>query len=109
MSLVSLLELPMTVAGMLVFQGLLAVILCTLVGIAYHRRRSLPYLFVWIATATLVVESLAGIVGLVLSLNPFLHLIIDHGLDILLIGMVLAAIYSARRAAKTRDTTHEHV
>lgn len=96
-----------TLLSMLFVQGLLAGVLFTLVGTAYYHRRSLPYLLVWVATATLLIEVIFGIVGVIIPFNPQLHILIDHVLDILLVSAVLGAIYYARTVESPHSSTHE--
>lgn len=100
---------PTSIIGMIAVQTLLATLLFTLVGIAYHRRRSLPYLLVWLATSTLLAESLFGIAGLAVPFSPLTHLLVDYVLDIVLVVTVLAAVYSARRLDSPDRTTHDSV
>lgn len=88
---------PNALVGAVIFQSILATVLFSLVGYAYYRRRTRPYLFVWIAVSTLVLEGFIGIVGIFTSLDPVAHVAVDHGLDIILLSMVFAAVHYARR------------
>lgn len=96
-----------TLVSMLFVQGLLAAILFTLVGAAYYRRRSLPYLLVWVATSTLLIEAVFGAIGFIIPFNPQLHILIDYVLDILLVSAVLGAIHYARTVKSPHNSTHE--
>lgn len=91
--------LPVTVSAyavVVVLEGLFASVLFSLLGVAYYKRRSLPYLLLWFAATTLVVRSIVGVLPMVMAFDTGLHLLVDHGLDIVLVLMTLGAIYSAR-------------
>ncbi|WP_331234752.1 DUF7471 family protein [Natronorarus salvus] len=79
----------------------LSLIIVTGVGLLYLRRRSLPYLFVLIAFSTLLVRSALGLASLfdpvALDAGGFtLYNTVEHGLDVVLIGALLVAVYIAR-------------
>jgi hypothetical protein len=63
---------------------------------ALLRRRSRSYLLVAVALATLVAR--VGVAGLSLGgmLSTDLHHLLEHGLDALMAGLVIAAVYHAR-------------
>jgi len=90
-------ETSASVLGMLAVQTVLAVLLFGLVGAAYYRRRSLPYLLVWVGVSTLLAESLFTVVALTVPFTPLIHVFVDSLLDITLVLAVLAAVYSARQ------------
>lgn len=97
-------NVPLTYLGTLLFQSLLATVLFVLLGLAYYQRRTRPYLLIWLAGSTLFVESLVGIAGLLTPFDPMYHVVLDHGLDILLIGMVLGAVHYARAVERPQTT-----
>lgn len=98
-----------TLVSMLFVQGLLSTILVALACGAYLQRRTRPYLFLLIAAMTLMVESIAGVIGIVIPMDPLVHLLLDHLLDITLIVAVLGAIYSARELNAPHQSSHERV
>lgn len=83
--------------GTILLQTALAALLTTLVGYVYYQRRSLPYLLLFIGTTTLLVDAVIGIAGLLISISPVVHLLLDHSLDIVLLMMVFGAVHTARR------------
>lgn len=97
-------ELSLTYAAMVLFQSALAVLLFALLSAVYYRRQTLPYLFLWLAASTLLLEGLVGIVGLFTRFDPMIYVVVDHGLDILLISLVLGAVLYARRLQTPRST-----
>ena len=99
--------LPATLLSMLFVQGVLAAVLFTLVGVAYYRRRSRPYLLVLIAASTLLIESVIGAAGLLVSSDPWLHIFVDYALDITLVGAILGAIYYARHLESPTTNSHD--
>lgn len=89
-------DLLSTYTAVVLLESVFAGGLFVLLGYVYVERRTVPYRWLWIASLTLVVRSLVGIAQLVADLEPAVHLTIDHGLDIVLIGAVLYAVYHAR-------------
>lgn len=83
----------------------LALLLFALLGLAYLDRQSGSYLWLWVASGTLVLRALVGLLPFVAEMNPGYHAAIDQGLDIVLIVAVLLAVYSARRIEGT--PTHD--
>ncbi|WP_254538811.1 DUF7471 family protein [Halomarina litorea] len=82
----------------LVFAGGGALLLVSLATGAFIRRRSRPYLFVMLALGMLFVRTIVGtlvIAGVVAS-DP--HHFLEHALDLALVGLLLAAVGTARTA-----------
>lgn len=90
-------DLSVAYLSALTIQTLLATVLFSLVGAAYYHRRTLPYLLIWIATSTLIIESIVSFLDIFYAVSPSIHLLLDHALDILLVLAVLTAVYTARR------------
>ena len=64
---------------------------------ALLQRRSVPYLLVTLALATVLARALVG-VALALDLFPDqTHHTLEHALDAVMVGLVVAAVYTARR------------
>lgn len=86
--------------------GVAAVVGAVVVGVALaalHRRRSVPYLLVTLAFATLLARTAVG-VGLVTgTIDATTHHTLEHGLDAVMAGLVIAAAYTARRARRVTD------
>ncbi|WP_121821011.1 DUF7471 family protein [Halostella salina] len=84
---------------LVVVVGLAAVASAVVLGLALAallRRRSRSYLLVALALATLVART--GIVALTMAgvvADPTHHLI-EHVLDVVMAGLVIAAVYAAR-------------
>lgn len=91
------LSLVLAVAG-LCAAGIVGVALAALV-----QRRSVPYLLVTLALATILVRTGVG-VALMWGVFPdATHHNIEHGLDVLMAGLVIAAVYTARRAREAPE------
>lgn len=87
---------PFVVATLVVLSGIVSLALA-IIGIqAFRRRRSLSYLLVAAALVVLAMKAFVGgltVVGVV-GLGP--HHVIEHGLDLLMAMLLIAAIYAAR-------------
>lgn len=91
------LPLVLAVAG-LCAAGIVGVALAALV-----QRRSVPYLLVTLALATILARTAVG-VALMWGLFPdTTHHTLEHGLDVLMAGLVIAAVYTARRAREAPE------
>lgn len=77
-------------------ESVLSLVLFVLLGAAAYRRRSIPYVLLWVASWTLVARSFVGILPLMTELNPSIHIAIDHSLDIVMIVAALGAVHYAR-------------
>lgn len=86
--------------------GVAAVAGTLVIGVALaalYRRRSVPYLLVTLAFATLLARTVVG-VGLMLGgLDETAHHTLEHGLDAVMAGLVVAAAYTARRSQGVPD------
>ncbi|WP_101297812.1 DUF7471 family protein [Halegenticoccus soli] len=86
--------------------GVGSVLLVALGATAYLRRRSRSYLLVALALATLLARSAVAVLTIG-GIMPFeAHHFVEHGLDFVMAGLVLAAVYYARgveRAAGVGD------
>lgn len=94
-------DTAVTYAAVVIFESLFAVGLFVLLGYVYLERRTQSYLWLWIASMTLVARSLIGILQILIDLKPMTHMTVDHGLDIVLVGAVLYAVYHARSINNT--------
>jgi hypothetical protein len=63
---------------------------------AFVRRRSRPYLLVVAAFGALFARSVVAGVALFGGLSPPVHHLFEHGLDVVLVALVVAAVYDAR-------------
>ncbi|WP_380681567.1 DUF7471 family protein [Salinigranum sp. GCM10025319] len=80
-----------------------AVLLGLSIG-AFVRRQSRPYLLIVAALAALLGRStVAGftIVGLLSSTE---HHFLEHGLDVILVALVIAAVYHSRTVSQEADS-----
>lgn len=80
------------VVGGLGASAVIGLALATLV-----RRRSRSYLLVTFALATLLARSIVASLSLNGSLDPATHHLAEHGLDVAMVALVIAAVYTARR------------
>jgi hypothetical protein len=72
---------------------------------AFVRRQSRPYLLIVAAVAALLARSLVAGVAMVGVLSDVEHHVLEHGLDVVLVGLVVAAVYYARTAVPATDTS----
>ena len=82
-------------AGVLVALGLAA----------FSRRRSRSYLLVTLALAALLAQEVVGGLALVGTLDDGTHHLVEHALDVVLAGLVLAAVLFARRGDRRGEGT----
>ncbi|WP_129117019.1 DUF7471 family protein [Halegenticoccus tardaugens] len=95
-SLLAAVALAGIVSGLLVLLGMSA----------YARRRSRSYLLVVLALATLLARSGVAVLTIGGFMSYDVHHFLEHGLDFVMAGLVLAAVYYARgveRAAEVGD------
>jgi len=80
-----------------------AVLLGLAIG-AYVRRQSRPYLLIVAALAALLGRS--AVAGLTITglFTPLEHHFLEHGLDVVLVALVIAAVYHSRTVSKEADS-----
>ncbi|MCU4800782.1 hypothetical protein OB920_10405 [Halobacteria archaeon HArc-gm2] len=66
----------------------------------FVRRRSQSYLLVTLAVATLLARTVVASLSLNGTLSPGTHHLAEHGLDVAMVALVVAAVYSARRVER---------
>jgi uncharacterized membrane protein len=71
---------------------------------AFFQRRSQPYLLIVAAFAALFGRSAVAGVAVFGGLSSSSHHLLEHGLDIVLVSLVVAAVYLARSAKRTPDS-----
>ena len=81
---------------LLVVAGLAAAVLVSLGLVAFSRRRSRSYFLVVLALCTLVCKALAGGFTVVGVMPVELHHTAEHGLDLVMAILLIAAVYYAR-------------
>ena len=67
---------------------------------AFVRRRSRPYLLVVVAFGALFGRSLVAVGNVFGMVSPTDHHLLEHGLDVILVACVVAAVYYARTVSK---------
>jgi hypothetical protein len=80
--------------------GLGTAVLLGLAFAAFVRRRSRPYLLLVAAFAALLGRSAVVVLSLVGVLSPAQHHLFEHGLDVVLVALVVAAVYYARTVTR---------
>lgn len=83
--------------GALAAAGVLGVALAAL-----HRRRSWPYLLIALALGTLFVRFVAGVGYMQGTVGADTHHLLEHGLDVAMAALVIAAVVVAREASPSR-------
>jgi hypothetical protein len=68
---------------------------------ALVRRRSRSYLLVALALSTLLARTAVAVLSATGRLGPVLHHVFEHGLDVTMAGLVIAAVYDARSAHRS--------
>ena len=63
---------------------------------AFVARRSRPYLLLVGAFAALFARSLVAVGSGMGMLSPTMHHVVEHGIDVVLVALVVAAVYYAR-------------
>lgn len=72
---------------------------------AYVRRKSRSYLLVVAAVAALLARSVVAGVTFAGMVSPAGHHLLEHGLDVVLVGLVVAAVYYARSVEREGTAT----
>lgn len=78
---------------------LAAALTATVAGLAvaaFVRRRSGPYLLVALALSALVARTVVGVGSYTPMLGPDDHHLLEHGLDVVMAALVIAAVYLVR-------------
>ena len=81
---------------LLVLAGLAAIVLVSLGLVAFSRRQSRSYFLVFLALCTLICKALAGGLTIVGILPTDLHHTVEHGLELVMAILLIAAVYYAR-------------
>jgi len=68
---------------------------------AFARRRTSPYLFVALAVVALATRSAVGWLGMIGGLSATTHHTAEHGLDVVMVALVVAAVWYARSVRST--------
>jgi hypothetical protein len=87
----------------LVVAGLGASVVIALSLVALLRRRSPPYLLVTLAIGTILARTGVAVVSMQGALDVQTHHLAEHALDVVMVGLVIAAVYTARRPASRLD------
>ena len=66
---------------------------------AYLRRGSRPYFLVALAVLALVARTVVAGLSLQGGLPADTHHLLEHGLDVVMVALVVAAVYTARSSA----------
>lgn len=82
-------------------ETILAATLFALLAVAFHRRRSIPYFLLACAAGTILLRGVVGAIPMLTMFDPSVHILIDHGLDVILLTAALGAIHHARHASPT--------
>lgn len=83
--------------AVLAIAGLGASVVVGLALAVFVRRRSHSYLLVTLAVATLLARTAVAWLSLNGTLDPGTHHLAEHGLDVAMVALVIAAVYTARR------------
>lgn len=87
-----------TLAVVLALAGLGGSVLIGLGLAALARRRSWSYLLVTLALATLLARTGVAVFSMTAVISEPTHHLLEHGLDVAMAALVVAAVYTARTA-----------
>jgi hypothetical protein len=90
---------PAVDVPLLAVLGAAAVASAGLTGLAlaaFVRRRSRSYLLVALAVATLLARTAVAVASVTRVVGPSAHHLLEHGLDVAMAALVIAAVYYAR-------------
>jgi hypothetical protein len=90
----------MTSVALPVVLGVAALSAALVIGVALAallQRRSVPYLLVTLAFVTLLARTAVGVAVVTGSVGETAHHTLEHGLDAVMAGLVIAAVYTARQ------------
>lgn len=93
--------------AMLAVLGLASVGAALLLGVAVGavvRRRSRPYVLIAGAIGALLARSAVAWLEMTGTVSPTGHHLLEHGLDVVLVGLVVAAVYHARQVSTEVDS-----
>ena len=77
--------------------GIASFVLICLGGIALTQRRSTSYLLIFFALSTLLIRTAVAGLTMVGIFPEATHHLVEHGLDFVMAGLVLSAVFYARR------------
>lgn len=93
--------------AVLLFAGIGTVLLFYFGLITYYRRRSREYLLLTLALGALVLRTIIGL-GTVVGVVPMVfHHILDHGLDFIIVSLILYTVYRSRSTHPTVSDSRE--
>nr|WP_158059473.1 hypothetical protein [Halorussus halophilus] len=85
-------------AALLALAGVGSALVLALALAAFLRRRTRSYLLVALALATLLARTAVATLSLTGSVADGSHHVFEHGLDVVMAALVIAAVYDARSA-----------
>jgi transketolase C-terminal domain/subunit len=94
----------LALALVLSLAGLASAGLVGLALVALLRRRSWSYLLVALALATLLARTVVAVGAMTGSIDTATHHTLEHGLDVAMAGLVIAAVVTARNARGSPPT-----
>ncbi len=99
-------SLVLTVALLLAGLGASGIIGLALAGFA--RRRSRPYLLIVFAVATVLLRTVVAGLSMQGMVPNARHHLAEHLLDVVMVGLVIAAVLTARSASPARERDREN-
>lgn len=96
-------------AGVVILSAIVSLPLALFGILAYRRRRTTSYLLVASAFVAFFLKSVVGIFTLVGVVSVESHHLIEHGLDILVVGLLIGAVYLARDANRFEELPFDEV
>lgn len=92
--------------AVLALAGVGSAVVLALALVALFRRRSSSYLLLTLAVSTLLVRTVVAVLSAVGFVAPDLHHLLEHGLDVAMAGLVVAAVYHARSVRRPASVSN---
>ncbi|MDY7081369.1 MAG: hypothetical protein SXQ77_02930 [Halobacteria archaeon] len=86
----------------LLLAGIGSLVLVVISAVAFLRRRTRSYLLILLALATILARTAVAGLSLSGSLSTGVHHLLEHGLDVAMAGLVIAAVYYARSVERSK-------
>lgn len=82
-------------------------LLLALAVMAFTKRRTRPYLLIALAIAALFLRSVVAGLSMLAVLPANAHHLLEHALDVVVVGLVIAAVFYARSVERRLEPEEE--
>jgi len=91
---------PLPILGIVSLAAAGSAVLLGLALGAFRQRQSRPYLLVVAALVALLGRSATAGFSMAGLISPEIHHVLEHGLDVILVGLLIAAVYHSQTVLK---------